>query len=222
MKSTWTKVDEYFGELLAPEDEQLSAALSSNEKAGLPAIGVTRLQGKFLHLLAKIVNARRVLEIGTLGAYSTIWMARALPPDGRIVTLEIDSEHADVARDNLRRAGLLERVEIRVGPALETLPALHQSGAGPFDLVFIDADKQNNAEYLDWSVKLSRPGTVIVVDNVVRDGKVIRANSRDSDIAGTRRMAELMASHPRLTATVLQTVGAKGYDGFALAVVTEK
>ncbi|HEX8711903.1 MAG TPA: O-methyltransferase, partial [Terracidiphilus sp.] len=201
MKSTWTKVDEYFGELLAPEDEQLSAALSSNEKAGLPAIGVTRLQGKFLHLLAKIVNARRVLEIGTLGAYSTIWMARALPPDGRIVTLEIDSEHADVARDNLRRAGLLERVEIRVGPALETLPALHQSGAGPFDLVFIDADKQNNAEYLDWSVKLSRPGTVIVVDNVVRDGKVIRANSRDSDIAGTRRMAELMASHPRLTAT---------------------
>lgn len=219
MKTTWTKVDDYFGELLAPEDEPLRASLDANEKAGLPAIGVTRLQGKFLHVLAKITQARRVLEIGTLGAYSTIWMARALPPDGRIVTLEIDSEHAEVARENLRRAGLLERVDIRVGPALVTLPALQRSGAGPFDLIFIDADKQNNAEYLEWAVKLSRPGSVIVVDNVVREGKVIHAKSRDTDVVGTRRMADLMASHPRLTATVLQTVGAKGYDGFALAVV---
>ena len=220
MKSTWTKVDDYFGELLAPEDEPLSTALHANEKAGLPAIGVSRLQGKFLFLIARIAQAHRVLEIGTLGGYSSIWMARALPPDGRIVTLEVDPRHAGVARENLRRAGVLDRVDIRVGPALDTLPTLHASGAGPFDLVFIDADKQNNAAYLDWAVKLGRPGTVILVDNVVRDGKVINAKSRDGDIRGTRQMAELMAAHPRLAATVLQTVGAKGYDGFALAVVT--
>jgi predicted O-methyltransferase YrrM len=220
MKSTWTKVDDYFGDLLAPQDEQMSAALHANEKAGLPAIGVSRLQGKFLFLLAKIAQARRVLEIGTLGGYSSIWMARALPPEGRIVTLEVDSRHAEVARENLGRVGLLDRVDIRVGPALDTLPALHASGAGPFDLVFIDADKENNAAYLDWAVKLSHPGTVILVDNVVRDGKVIHAKSRDGDIRGTRAMAERMAAHPRLTATVLQTVGVKGYDGFALAIVT--
>jgi predicted O-methyltransferase YrrM len=220
MKSTWNKVDDYFGELLAPQDEQLSAALHANKEAGLPAIGVSRLQGKLLFVLARIAQARRVLEIGTLGGYSTIWMARALPPDGRITTLELEPDHAKIARENLGRAGVLDRVDIRVGPALDTLPALHASGAGPFDLVFIDADKQNNAEYLDWAVKLSRPGAIIVVDNVVRDGKVVNAKSRDADILGTRRMTELMASHPRLTATVLQTVGAKGYDGFALAMVT--
>jgi predicted O-methyltransferase YrrM len=221
MNSTWTKVDDYFGDLLAPQDEQMSAALQANEKAGLPAIGVSRLQGKFLFLLAKIAQARRVLEIGTLGGYSSIWMARALPPEGRIITLEVDPGHAEVARENLGRAGLLDRVDIRVGPALDTLPALHASGAGPFDLVFIDADKENNAAYLDWAVKLSHPGTIILVDNVVRDGKVIHAKSRDGDIRGTRAMAERMAAHPRLTATVLQTVGVKGYDGFALAIVKD-
>jgi predicted O-methyltransferase YrrM len=221
MKNTWTKVDDYFGELLAPQDERLEAAVRANDKARLPAIGVSRLQGKFLHLLVKIIQARKVLEIGTLGGYSTIWMARAMPAEGRIVTLEVDAKHAEVARENLRGAGVLERVDLRVGRALELLPGLHAEGAGPFDLAFIDADKENNPEYVEWAVKLGRPGTVIVVDNVVRDGRVIDAKSRKGDVRGTRRMAELMAAHPRLSATVLQTVGAKGYDGFALAVVTE-
>lgn len=220
MKHTWTKVDNYFGELLAPQDAQLEAVLCANDKAKLPAIDVTRLQGKFLFLLAKIAQARRVLEIGTLGGYSTIWMARALPADGRIVTLEVDPRHAEVARENLRGAGVLERVDVRVGRALDTLAELHASGAGPFDLVFIDADKEHNPEYVEWALKLGRTGTVIVVDNVVREGKVLRATSRKVDVVGTRRMTELMAVHPRLSATVLQTVGPKGYDGFALAVVT--
>ena len=221
MKTTWTKVDDYFGDLLAPQDERLASVLRANDKAGLPAISVSRLQGKFLFLLAKIAQARRVLEIGTLGGYSTIWMARALPSNGRIVTLEMDAKHADVARENLRQAGVLKRVDLRLGRALDLLPALHAEGAGPFDLVFIDADKQNNPEYVEWAVKLGRPGTVIVVDNVVREGNVIDAKSRKGDVRGTRRMTELMAAHPRLSATVLQTVGAKGYDGFALAMVTE-
>ena len=220
MKNTWTRVDEYFGDLLAPADEVLAAALRANKKAGLPAIGVSPLQGKFLFLLAKMAQARRVLEIGTLGGYSTIWMARALPANGRIVTLEVDAKHAEVARGNLRGAGVLEQVDLRVGRALEWLPKLQAEKAGPFDLVFIDADKQNNAEYLEWAVKLGRPGTVIVVDNVVRDGRVIDAKSRKGDVRGTRRMTALMAKHPRLSATVIQTVGVKGYDGFALAVVT--
>ncbi len=221
MNDTWTRVDEYFGDLLAPRDEALDAALDANEKAGLPAIGVSRLQGKFLFLLVKIVQARRVLEIGTLGGYSTIWMARALPAGGRIVTLEVDPKHAEVARQNLRGAGILERVDVRVGRALDTLADLHAAGAGPFDLVFIDADKENNPGYLEWAMKMSRPGTVIVVDNVVRDGNVIDARTSDPELLGTRRMAEMMGAHPRLSATVMQTVGAKGYDGFALAVVTE-
>lgn len=219
MKSTWTKVDDYFGDLLAPEDDVMRDVLRANHKAGLPAIGVSPLQGKFLFLLVKIVGARRVLEIGTLGGYSTIWMARALPADGRIVTLELEPKHAEVARRNLTAAGMLDRVDLRLGRALDTLPALHAAGAGPFDLVFIDADKQNNAEYLEWAVKLGRPGTVIVVDNVVREGKVIDAKSRKGDVRGTRRMAERMARHPRLSATALQTVGVKGYDGFAMAVL---
>lgn len=220
MKNTWTRVDEYYGDLLAPADEALTAALRANRKAGLPAIGVSPLQGKFLFLLVKMAQARRVLEIGTLGGYSTIWMARALPANGRIVTLEVDPKHAEVARENLRGAGVLERVDLRVGRALESLPKLHAEKAGPFDLVFIDADKENNAEYLEWAVKLGRPGTVIVVDNVVREGRVIDAKSRKGDVRGTRRMTELMAKHPRLSATAVQTVGVKGYDGFALAVVT--
>ncbi|MGH9590170.1 MAG: O-methyltransferase [Terracidiphilus sp.] len=219
MKNTWTKVDDYFGGLLAPADDVMKQVLRANDKAGLPSIDVSPLQGKFLFLLARIVQARRVLEIGTLGGYSTIWMARALPVNGRIVTLEMDPKHAEVARQNLSAAGMLDRVDLRLGRALDTLPALHASGAGPFDLVFIDADKQNNLEYLEWAVKLGRPGTVIVVDNVVREGKVIDAKSRKGDVRGTRRMTERMARHPRLNATALQTVGVKGYDGFALAVL---
>lgn len=219
MKSTWTKVDDYFGGLLAAPDDALKATLRANRKAGLPAIGVSPLQGKFLFLLVKIAQARRVLEIGTLGGYSTLWMARALPAGGRIVTLEADPKHAAVAGENLRGAGVLDRVELRLGLALDTLSALHREGVEAFDLIFIDADKENNAEYLDWAVKLSRPGTVIVVDNVVREGRVIDAKSRSGEVRGTRRMTEQMARHPRLSATVLQTVGVKGYDGFALAVV---
>ena len=221
MKNTWTEVDEYFGDLLAPRDELLDAALKANEKAGLPAIGVSRLQGKFLFLLVKISQARRVLEIGTLGGYSTIWMARALPAGGSIVTLELNPKHAEVARQNLRQAGMLERMDLREGRALDTLADLHAAGAGPFDLVFIDADKENYPGYLEWAMKLARPGTVIVVDNVVREGRVIDAESSDAELRGTRRMAEMMAAHPRLSATAMQTVGVKGYDGFALAVVTE-
>ena len=219
MKHTWTKVDDYFGDLLAPTDEVMKQVLRANHEAGLPAIGVSPLQGKFLFLLVKIVQARRVLEIGTLGGYSTIWMARALAPNGRIVTLEMDPRHADVARRNLTTARVLDRVDLRLGRALDTLPVLHGADAGPFDLIFIDADKQKNPEYLEWAVKLGRPGTVILVDNVVREGNVIDAKSRKGDVRGTRRMTELMARHPRLSATVLQTVGVKGYDGFAMAVL---
>jgi predicted O-methyltransferase YrrM len=212
-------VDRYFGDLLAPPDAQLDAALAANRKAGLPPIDVSPLQGKFLHLLVKMMQPRRVLEIGTLGGYSTLWMARALPKDGRIVSLEFSPKHAEVARANLKNARLLDRVDLRVGRALDSLPVLESSGAGPFDLIFIDADKPSNPEYLKWALKLSRPGTAILVDNVVRDGKIVDAKSTDPDIQGTRRMTEMMAAEPRLTATVLQNVGVKGYDGFALAVV---
>jgi predicted O-methyltransferase YrrM len=215
----WIAVDRYFGELLAPADAQLEAAVKANRAAGLPAIDVSPLQGKHLHLLVLMARAKRVLEIGTLGGYSTIWMARALPRGGRIVTLEYEPKHAEVARSNLRNAGLLTRVDIRVGRALELLPRLKAEGPGPFDFIFIDADKENNPQYLQWALKLSRPGSVIVVDNVVRDGKVADAKSKDKDIVGTRRMTELMAAEPRLSATALQNVGVKGYDGFALGVV---
>jgi len=216
----WTAVDEYFGGLLAPADPQLDATLEANEKAGLPAIDVSPLQGKFLHLLVRMTQARRVLEIGTLGGYSTMWMARALPEDGRIVTLEFNPKHADVARENLKNAGLLDRVDLRVGRALDSLPVLAESGAEPFDFIFIDADKPSNPEYLEWALKLARPGTVIAVDNVVREGRVVDPeNIGEPDIQGIRRMTERMAADPRLSATVLQTVGGKGYDGLALAVV---
>jgi len=219
MKNTWIRVDEYFGDLLAPEDDALRQVLRTNNEAGLPPICVSRMQGKFLFLLVKITQARRVLEIGTLGGYSTIWMARALPAEGRIVTLEVDPKRAEVAGRNMLAAGVQDRVDLRLGRALDTLPSLHAAGAGPFDLVFIDANKENNPEYLEWAVKLGRPGTVIVVDNVVREGKVTDAKSRKVDVRATRRMTELMARHPRLNATALQTVGAKGYDGFVLAVL---
>jgi predicted O-methyltransferase YrrM len=219
MQVRWTQVDRYFGKLLAPEDEHLKAALKANRAARLPAIDVSPLQGKFLHVLVKLTEAKRVLEIGLLGGYSTIWMARALPKGGRIVSLEYSPRHADVARANLRRAGLLRRVEIRVGPALASLPQLKAEGAGPFDLIFIDADKENNPQYLEWALKLSRRGTVIVVDNVARHGTVIEARSAEPDIRGTRRCLKMMAAYPRLSAVALQTVGVKGLDGFAMAVV---
>jgi predicted O-methyltransferase YrrM len=215
----WTAVDQYLGGLLAPSDEHLDAALEANRKAGLPAIDVSPLQGKFLHVLVQMTQAKRVLEIGLLGGYSTIWIARALPRGGRIVSLEFSPKHADVARANLRRAGLLSRVDIRVGPALESLPVLASERGGKFDLIFIDADKGNNPQYLDWALKLSRRGTVILVDNVARHGTVIDAKSKEADIVGTRRCLEIMASNPRLSAFAMQSAGVKGLDGFAMAVV---
>jgi predicted O-methyltransferase YrrM len=218
MQDLWTKVDDYFGDLLTPADDKLDAALLANERAGLPAIDITRLQGKFLEFLVRISGARRVLEIGTLGGYSTIWLARALPEGGRIVSLELDPHHAEVARANFKNAGVLNRVELIVGSALDTLPVLENTAA-PFDLIFIDADKQGYPRYLDWALKLSRPGTVIVADNVVREGKVIEPDCDDTNVQGVQRFTELLAAEPRLSATVLQTVGTKGYDGFALAVV---
>ncbi|HEY1897182.1 MAG TPA: O-methyltransferase [Terracidiphilus sp.] len=219
MQEMWAAVDRYFGELLAPEDQALTASMEANRKAGLPSIDVPALLGKFLELMVRISGARRVLEIGTLGAYSTIWLARALPAGGRVVTLEIDPHHASIARANLKAAGVLERVEVRVGPANEILRAMHERGEAPFDVIFIDADKKSLPDYLDWSLKLSRPGSVIVADNVVRDGQVLDAGSADPDVQGVRRMTEMMASNPRLSATAIPTVGARGYDGFAVAVV---
>jgi|SRR5580658_5617730 predicted O-methyltransferase YrrM len=216
----WTEVDNYFASLLAPGDALLDAVVKANRKAKLPEIDVSPLLGKFLQLMVQITQAKRVLEIGTLGGYSAICMARALPRGGRIVTLEYEPRHAEVARANLRIAGMLNRVDIRVGEALDTLPALHAEGHGPFDFIFIDADKENNPQYLNWALTLSRPGTVIVVDNVARHGAVIRTKSKEPDIRGTRRMLKMMANHPRLAATALQTVGVKGLDGFAIAVVT--
>jgi predicted O-methyltransferase YrrM len=219
MQDVWAAVDNYFGDLLIARDEKLDAALAANQKAGLPAIDVSKLQGKFLALLVRISGARRVLEIGTLGGYSTLWMARALPEGGRVVTLEFDPHHAEVARTNLANAGVLDRVNLRVGRAIETLPTLENSADAPFDLIFIDADKESYAEYLDWSLRLARVGTVIVADNVVREGKVVEGGCDDPRVQGVRRFTEKLAAEPRLDATVLQGVGAKGYDGLALAVV---
>lgn len=215
-QETWTAVDEYFTGLLAPADPALTAALAASEAAGLPAHQVAPNQGKFLQLLALLVGARAILEIGTLGGYSTIWLARALPPGGRLVTLEADPGYAEVARANLERAAVADLVELRVGPALDTLPTL----TGPFDLVFIDADKPNNPAYLEWALRLTRRGSVIVGDNVVRDGAVVDAGSDDERVRGVRRFTEQLAAEPRVSATALQTVGSKGYDGFALALVT--
>jgi len=219
MQDVWTAVDSYFGDLLIARDEKLDAALAANQKAGLPAIDVSRLQGKFLELLVRISGARRILEIGTLGGYSTIWLARGLPEGGRIVTLEFDPHHAEVARANLEHAGVVDRVDLRVGRAIDTLPKLENTADSPFDLIFIDADKESYPEYLDWALRLSRVGTVIVADNVVREGKVVEADCDDERVQGVRRFTERLAAEPRLNATVLQNVGTKGYDGLALAVV---
>ena len=216
----WTEVDRYLSGLLAPSDPALAAALEASAAAGLPAIQVSPVQGRLLELLARACDARAILEIGTLGGYSAIWLARALPPGGRLITLEADPKHADVARANLTRAGLAERVEIRLGPALETLPRLAAEGRGPFDLVFIDADKPSNADYFDWALRLTRRGSLILVDNVVRDGAVADASSEDPAVLGTRRLLQRMAAEPRVRATAIQTVGSKGHDGLAIAVVT--
>lgn len=214
----WNAVDDYFEGLIAPADPALNDALAAADAAGLPAIAVSPLQGKLLCLLAQSIGARRILEVGTLGGYSAIWLARALPADGRLVTLEIDPKHAAVAQDVVDRAGLAAKVDIRVGPALETLPTLE----GPFDLVFIDADKPSNPDYFAHALRLTRPGGLIVVDNVARGGAVADADSRDAAVLGVRRLAELVGAEPRVSATVVQTVGAKGWDGFLLArVVTE-
>ncbi|MEV6015397.1 MULTISPECIES: O-methyltransferase [unclassified Streptomyces] len=215
----WNDVDDHFTTLLAPADEILTAALRDSDAAGLPPINVAPNQGKLLRLLAEIQGARRILEIGTLGGYSTIWLGRALPADGRLVTLEYDPRHAEVARANLARAGLDKIAEVRVGPALESLPKLADENPEPFDFVFIDADKVNNPRYVEWAVRLARPGSVIVLDNVVRGGAVTDAASTDPSVVGTRAALELMASHPQLDGTAVQTVGSKGYDGFALARV---
>jgi predicted O-methyltransferase YrrM len=211
----WRAVDDFITEMLVGPDPALDAALAANRAAGLPPIDVSPAQGKLLHLLARAIGARRILEIGTLGGYSTIWLGRALGPDGRVVTLEREPRHAAVAAENLARAGLAEQVDIVVGPALETLPNLD----GPFDLVFVDADKPSNAAYLAAAVRLSRPGALIVVDNVVRDGRVADPTDDDPAVVGSRRLTEALAAEPRLSATELQTVGSKGYDGFALALV---
>lgn len=217
----WSAVDAYFADRLAPTDPVLDAALTANAAAGLPPHDVSPLQARFLELLVRLTGARRILEIGTLGGYSTIWMARALPPDGVIVTLEADPHHAAVARSNLDRAGLTKKVNLRVGPALETLADIASEEADPFDLVFIDADKPSNPDYLSWSLKLTRPGSLIIGDNVVRDGQVINDLSDDPRVQGVRSFTDLIASNPNLLATAMQTVGAKGWDGFAIALVVE-
>jgi predicted O-methyltransferase YrrM len=216
----WTAVDRYITDLLVGSDLALEAALRRSEEAGLPPIHVAPNQGKLLQLLAQSLKARRVLEIGTLGGYSTIWLARALPSDGRLVTMEFDPKHAEVARSNLAHAGLSGIVEVRVGSAVDLLPRLHAEGAGPFDLTFIDANKDGYPEYFEWALKLSRKGSVIIADNVVRKGGVIDASSSDANVQGVRRMNERVANEPRVSATAIQTVGSKGYDGFMMALVT--
>ena len=215
----WTAVDRYITDSLVPPDPILEAALEANAAAGLPSIDVAPNQGKLLHLLAMTKGARRILEIGTLGGYSTIWLARALPAGGRLVTLEVEPKHAEVAQANLDRAGLSGVVEVRLGPAAGTLAQLHKEGAEPFDLIFIDADKQNIPTYLEWALKLAKPGALIVTDIVVREGAIVDAENADPAVQGVRTMFERMAAEPRLSATAIQTVGSKGYDGFAMAVV---
>ncbi len=215
----WQQVDDFVEGALIGEDPVLDAALAASAQAGLPPIAVTASQGRFLNLLLRVHGARRVLELGTLGAYSTIWMGRALPAGGRIVTLELDPAYAEVARENLRRAGLDEKVEIRVGPALDSLAELRSGGVEPFDAAFIDADKQRTPEYFLEALELVRPGGLIVADNVVRGGALADPDSADAGARGMRRFIELAGAEPRVTATTIQTVGAKGYDGFTLVLV---
>jgi predicted O-methyltransferase YrrM len=225
-QTLWSDVDDFLSSLFVGEDAALSGALQRSAAAGLPAINVSPPQGKLLYLLARMVGARRILEIGTLGGYSTIWLARALPADGKVITMEYEPKHAEVARENFEAAGLSDKIELRLGRAIETLPQLEHEAAGPFDLVFIDADKPSTPDYFEWSLKLTRPGGVIVVDNVIRRGAIVdAAAARDGsdgereNIQGVRRFLELAAAEPRVSVTAIQTVGGKGYDGFALALV---
>jgi predicted O-methyltransferase YrrM len=218
-QAIWSSVDDYFSQLLIPEDQALLDTLRESEAAGLPAHNVAPNQGKFLYLLAKIQGANKILEIGTLGGYSTIWLARALPEGGHLLSLEANSKNAEVAARNIEKAGLSSSVSIHVGNAIDTLPKLLEEGEAPFDFIFIDADKPSNPVYLEWSLKLTRPGSVIVGDNVVREGAVVDSTSTDPKVRGVRHFFELMAGNPRLSATAIQTVGSKGYDGFTLAIV---
>ena len=216
----WSEVDDYVGGLLTPHGEALDAALRTSDEAGLPEIQVSPPQGKLLQLLAQAVGAKAILEFGTLGGYSTIWLGRGLPADGHLVTLESDPGYAEVARENIERAGLGDVVELRVGPALETLPLLDAESAGPFDLTFIDADKASTPEYFAWALDHSRPGSLIVADNVVRDGALAEADSDDPKVKAQRRLHDMIAADPRVDATTIQTVGGKGYDGFTIALVS--
>lgn len=216
---TWTSVDQYFARALAPSDAVLDAALHASEAAGMPPIHVSPLQGKLLMLLAQAHASRSILEIGTLGGYSTLWLARALPAGGSLITLEVDADYATLARANLARAGFFDAVDVRVGRAIDTLPVLEAEGKGPFDFIFIDADKASYPDYFSWSLRLSRPGTVIVADNVVRNGAVIDGATSDANVIGVRRFADMIAAEPRVTATAIQTVGSKGYDGFLFMLV---
>ncbi|GLU32604.1 O-methyltransferase [Trinickia caryophylli] len=215
----WSVVDSFICDAFVPRDAALDAALEASARAGLPAINVAPNQGKLLNLLARIQGARRILEVGTLGGYSTIWLARALPPDGSLTTLEINPDYANVARENIARAGLAQQVTVRLGDAVQTLRELAREGAAPFDFVFLDAKKEYFPQYLDGALALARPGTVIVCDNVVRGGRVVDAHSNDADVQGVRRYYELAGAHPRLTSTAVQTVGSKGWDGFAVSIV---
>ena len=217
----WTAVDRYFNGLIISPDAVLDGVVEESAAAGLPPISVTPTQGKLLHLLARVQGARRILEIGTLAGYSTIWLARALPPGGRVITLEADARYAAIARVNIARAGLGDRIDVRLGAALDALPRLAEDGHGPFDLTFIDADRRNLPDYFAWALRLSRPGSLIIVDNVVRKGGVLDADSGDPDIIGVRRFGAQLAADARVSATMVQTVGAKGYDGFAVALVLD-
>jgi predicted O-methyltransferase YrrM len=216
----WTAVDDYLNNSLLPADRALDATLEASAAAGLPPIQVTPCQGKLLQMLAQLHGARAVLEMGTLGGYSTIWLARALPPDGQLITLEVSRQYAEVATANFARAGVAKLIELRVGPALESLPRLVEEGRGPFDLVFIDADKPSTPEYFLWALKLSRRGSLIIVDNVIRKGALVDAENAEAAVQGMRRFIQLLGAEARVTATAIQTVGSKGYDGFAIALVT--
>jgi len=217
----WTAVDNYIADLFIQQDFALQAALDSSAAAGLPTINVSPAQGKLLHLLARVQGARKILELGTLGGYSTIWLARALPPDGRLISLEVDPKRAEIARANIARAELANMVEIKVGRAADSMQKLLAEGRGPFDLIFIDADKPSYAEYLQWSLKLSRPGTLILADNVIRKGAVADPASTDENVRGIRKFNEVLAAETRVTTSVIQTVGSKGYDGLALILVRD-
>jgi len=221
MKQTWEQVDEYITDLLCPNDAILDDVLTANRKADLPEIDVTANQGKLLQLLVQMKGAKRILEIGTLGAYSTLWMARGLPADGKVITLELDPHHADVAQANIAHAGLEHMIEVRTGDALGQLAMMAEEKVEPFDLIFIDADKPNNPHYLNWALQFSRAGTVIIGDNVIREGEIINKHSTDPRIQGVRKFYEMIAGNPKISATAIQTVGSKGYDGFMMGIVKE-